>query len=203
MTLAATDQRERLRRRSKLLVWATIVWNGLEGIVAIAAGAVAGSAALIGFGLDSTVEVSAAVVALWYLAGDDDERGRRASRLIAVSFFALATYVSFDALRDLGAGADPDTSIAGIVITALSALVMPWLASAKRRAGQALGSKALVAESAETALCAYLSIAVLAGLVLDAVLGWGWADPVAALGVAALAVREGREAWRHGLEDCC
>lgn len=198
MTTATVE----LRQRARWLALATIGWNVIEAVVAIAAGAVASSSALVGFGLDSSVEVVASVVALWYLAGVDEEREHRALRLIGMSFFALAAYVSFDAVRDLLGGGDADTSGVGIVLAALSLLVMPLLARAKRRTGEAMGSRALVAESQETQLCAYLSAILLAGLVVRATLGWTWADPIAALGIAALAVREGREAWR-GEDTCC
>lgn len=195
-----------LRRRARLLVWATIVWNTVEAVIAITAGASASSGALVSFGLDSTIEVSAALVALWYLRGDDDERGERAGRLIGVSFWALAAWVTFDAVTDLIGGDRPDTSIIGIVLTAVSVIVMPALAVAKRRTGERLDSHALVAESNETLVCAYLSVAVLIGLGLNAVAGWWWADPIAALVVAAIAANEGREAWRGELLEeggCC
>lgn len=180
---------------------ATIGWNAIEAVVAISAGAIAGSSALIGFGLDSTVEVSAAAVALWYLAGIDEERERRALRLIGLSFFALAAYVTFDAGRDLLTDAEAETSAVGIVLAAVSLIVMPLLARAKRSTGERLGSRALIAESSQSKLCAYLSAILLAGLVLRATAGWTWADPIAALGIALLAAREGREAWRG--EECC
>lgn len=195
------DPQANLRRRARWLAFATIGWNTIEAVVAVTAGAVAGSSALIGFGLDSAVEVSASTVALWYLAGVDEDREHRALRLIRVSFFALAVYITFDAGRDLLTGAKAETSTVGIVLAALSLVVMPLLARAKRRTGERLGSRALIAESAETQLCAYLSAILLAGLVLRATVGWTWADPLAALGIALLAAREGREAWRG--EDCC
>ena len=206
MTQAATTPRSRLRRRSRLLIWATLAWNVVEAAVALTAGASSSSGALISFGLDSTVEVSAAVVALWYLRGDDDERGHLAGRLIGVSFWALAAWVSYDAVGDLVAGNRPDASTVGIALTGVSVVVMPALAVLKRRTGEALDSSALVAESSETMLCAYLSVAVLVGLVLNAAVGWWWADPLAALVVAAIAAKEGLEAWRGELlEDggCC
>lgn len=203
MSAVATDAG--LRRRAQLLVWATIVWNSVEAIVAIAAGAAASSGALVSFGLDSTVEVSAALVALWYLRGEGDERGIRAGRLIGLSFWALASWVTFDAVSDLVAGDRPDVSTVGIVLTAVSVIVMPVLAQAKRRTGRALGSSALVAESNETMVCAYLSVAVLIGLGAHALFDWWWADPIAALVVAAIAAHEGLEAWRGELleEGCC
>lgn len=200
------DRASARRGRARLLVWATIAWNGVEAVIAIAAGAAAGSGALVGFGLDSTVEVSAAAVALWYLRGDGDDRGRIAGRAIGMSFWALAAWVAVHAVGDLVGGHRPETSVVGIVLTSLSVLVMPALAAAKRRNGVALGSSALVAESSQTLVCAYLSGAVLAGLVLNALLDWWWADPVAALVIAVVAAREGLEAWRGELLDdggCC
>jgi divalent metal cation (Fe/Co/Zn/Cd) transporter len=199
--MLGVEERHSLQRRARLLAFATIAWNVLEAAAALAAGAVAGSAALVGFGLDSTVEVGASAVALWYLSGVNEDRERRALRLIGLSFFALAAYIAIQAARDLVIGAKPDASGVGIVLAALSLVVMPLLARAKRRTGQRLGSRALIAESAETQLCAYLSAVLLVGLALRAMLGWSWADPVAALGIALLAAREGREAWRG--EDCC
>ena len=206
MTAVAETDTARLRRRSRLLVWATIAWNTVEAVIAIGAGAVASSGALVSFGLDSTIEVSAALVALWYLRGEDDDRGVRAGRIIGVSFWALAAWVTYDAVTDLLAGERPDISIVGMVLTAVSVVVMPALAIAKRRVGQRLGSSVLVAESNETLVCAYLSVAVLVGLLLNALFDWWWADPIAALVVAAIAAREGFEAWRGELLEggaCC
>ena len=205
MTSTTTDTAT-LQHRARLLVWATILWNSVEAVIAIGAGAAASSGALVSFGLDSTVEVSAAVVALWYLRGDSEEREERAGKLIALSFWALAAWVTYDAVSDLVTGDRPDTSTVGLALTAVSVVVMPALAIGKRRTASALGSSALAAESNETTVCAYLSVAVLAGLALNAWLGWWWADPVAALVVAAIAAREGREAWSGELlEDggCC
>jgi divalent metal cation (Fe/Co/Zn/Cd) transporter len=191
-----------LRRKARLLVLATIAWNVVEAVVAISAGAVAGSTALIGFGLDAVVEVSAALIALWYLSGVDETRERRALKMIAGSFFALAAYVAFEAVRDLLTAAEPDRSTIGIVLTSLSLVIMPMLARAKRRNAERLGSRTLLAESQQTQLCTYLSAIVLVGLILRAAFDWTWADPVAALGIAALAIKEGREAWR-GEDSCC
>jgi divalent metal cation (Fe/Co/Zn/Cd) transporter len=196
----------RLRRRARWLVWATIAWNTVEAVVAIGAGAAASSSALISFGLDSTIEVSAAVVALWYLRGEGHEREAFASRLVGISFWALAAWVCVDAVSDLVTGVRPDVSVIGLVLTAVSIVVMPALAVAKRRTGRALDSSALVAESNETMVCAYLSVAVFVGLAANALLAWWWADPVAALVVAAIAAREGLEAWRGELLEeggCC
>jgi divalent metal cation (Fe/Co/Zn/Cd) transporter len=200
MTLDAPE-RSRLERLARLLAWATIVWNVLEAVVAISSGVVAGSLALVGFGIDSTIEVFAAVVVLWRMRGVDEEREQRALKLIAVSFFALGAYVAVEAVRDLLSDSDADTSPVGIGIAVASLAVMPVLAAAKKRVGVRLGNRTVIADAAETRLCAYLSVILLAGLVLDATVGWWWADPIAALGIAYLAVREGREAGQG--DDCC
>lgn len=196
---AATDVT--LRRRGLWLEYLTIGWNLIEAVIAIAAGVAAGSIALVGFGFDSTIEVVAASVVVWQFraelrGGVDEERERRALRLIAVTFFVLAAYVSFEAVRDLLVGEAAATSTVGIVLAAVSLAVMPSLAWLKRRTGNQLGSKTLVADSAETFLCAWLSAILLVGLILNATVGWWWADPIAALGIAWLALREGLEAWR-------
>jgi divalent metal cation (Fe/Co/Zn/Cd) transporter len=203
MTTALTPDRQAvLRRRIRLLVAATITYNVVEAVVALVAGTVASSVALIGFGLDSVIEVSSAAAVAWQFAGADPERReRRALRVIACSFFALAAYVSVEAVRALLGGGEADRSVVGIVLVAVSVVVMPFLSLAQRRAGRELGSASAVADSKQTLLCTYLSAAVLAGLVLNAALGWWWADPVAALLLAALAVKEGRAAWRGDL--CC
>jgi divalent metal cation (Fe/Co/Zn/Cd) transporter len=198
----ATARQAVLRRRIRLLVAATITYNVIEAVVALVAGTVASSVALIGFGLDSVIEVSSAAAVAWQFAGADPERReRRALRVIACSFFALAAYVSVEAVRALLGGGEADRSMVGIVLVAVSVVVMPFLSFAQRRAGRELGSASAVADSKQTLLCTYLSAAVLAGLVLNAALGWWWADPVAALLLAALAVKEGRTAWRGEL--CC
>ena len=188
--------REAERNRARTLVWLTIAWNAVEAVVALAAGLAAGSIALIGFGLDAFVEFAAAGVALWYLAGADRERERLAQRLIAASFLALAVYVAADSVRHLATGSHPDSSIAGLLIAGASLVVMPLLAISKRRLALSLGSATLQAEAAETALCAWLSLVLLVGLAARSAAGWWWADPVAGLVIAALAVREGLEAWR-------
>jgi divalent metal cation (Fe/Co/Zn/Cd) transporter len=193
--------RPTLETRARLLAVATILWNVAEAAVAIGAGVVAGSLALIGFGFDSTIEVFAATVVLWRMRGLDEDREHRALKLIALSFFVLAGYVAVEALRDLLTDSDPDTSPVGIGIAIASLIVMPLLAVAKKRTGRRLGNRTVLADAAETRLCAYLSVILLSGLLLDATFGWWWADPVAALGIAVLAVREGREAWQG--EDCC
>ncbi len=190
-----------LRRRIRIIVGITIAWNVVEGIVALIAGGVASSAALIGFGLDSFVEVlSAAAVAWQFAAPDPEKREKTALRVISVAFFALAAYVSVDAVLSLAGVREAEHSPVGIALAALSLAVMPFLSWAERRAGRELGSASAVADSKQTLLCAYLSAAVLVGLVANAVLGWAWADAAAALVIAVLAVREGVEAWRG---DAC
>jgi cation diffusion facilitator family transporter len=193
------------RRWAWWLTAATIAWNTLEAVVAIGGGIVAGSIALIGFGLDSVVEVSSALVIAWRLSSQGSDRlsneraERRAVRLIALSFFGIAAYVCVDAVRALlGVRDEPQPSTLGLAITALSLVVMPSLAFAKRRVAKRMGSVALRADAAETMLCTYLSAVVLLGLAANALFGWWWMDPIAGLVVAALAVREGREAWSSG-----
>lgn len=191
-----------LVRRVRWIVAATITYNVLEAVVAIAAGRAASSAALIGFGLDSVVEVlSAAAVAWQFAAPDPHRRERAAMRTIALSFFGLALFVSIDAVRALLGASDPDHSPAGIVLAAVSLAVMPFLSWLERRTGRELGSASAVADSKQTLLCSYLSGVLLVGLLLNATLGWSWADPVAALVIAAVAVKEGIDAWRG--EACC
>jgi divalent metal cation (Fe/Co/Zn/Cd) transporter len=198
--IRASD-RARWRRAALALAWATIAWNSLEAIIAIASGAEAGSIALVGFGLNSIVEVGSAIVVVWQFSGPDAEREQRALKLIAGSFFLFAAYVAAQALWDLIARSEPSESVPGIVLAALSLVVMPVLAIAKRRVGRRMSSRTVVADSGQTMLCSYLSAILLVGLVANATLGWWWADPIAALVIAALAVREGREAWRGDV--CC
>jgi divalent metal cation (Fe/Co/Zn/Cd) transporter len=194
-------RRARLGRRAQLLAGVSVVYNLAEAVVALAAGAAASSAALVGFGLDSLVEVASGVIVLWqFRHAVPESRERLALRLMAVAFFALAGWVTVDALRALtGDGAEPST--VGIGLAAVSLMVMPWLSWAQRRTGRALGSGSVVADSTQTLLCTYLSGVLLVGLLLNATLGWSWADPVAGLVIAAVAVREGLEAWRG--ESCC
>ncbi|GIH81242.1 cation transporter [Planobispora longispora] len=195
-------RRTLLQRRIRLLVAATIAYNLIEAAVAITAGAVASSAALIGFGLDSIVEVASAAAVAWqFSAADHERRERTALRIIAISFFALAAYVTVDAVRALLGGGEAEHSTPGLILAALSLAVMPFLSAAQRRAGRELGSASAVADSKQTLLCTYLSAVLLAGLALNSAFGWSWADPIAALVIAAVAVKEGREAWRG--EACC
>ncbi|MDT0379625.1 cation transporter [Streptomyces sp. DSM 42041] len=198
-------RREALARRVRLLVAATIAYNVVEAVVALTAGALASSTALIGFGLDSVIEVSSAAAVAWQFSARDhaarEARERTTLRIIAVSFCALAAYVGIDAVRALGGDGEPEHSVPGIVIAALSLAVMPFLSAAQRRAGRELGSASAVADSRQTLLCTYLSAVLLVGLVLHAAVGWSWADPIAALVIAAIAVKEGRDAWQG--KGCC
>jgi len=201
--------RPALIRRGLLLEYLTVGWNVLEGLVAILAGLASGSIALIAFGADSIVETISGVVLIWRLRTEErgklDEAGierieRRAELLVGVSFMILAAYVAFEAIRTLVTAEAPDPSPVGIVLTAVSIAVMLWLARAKEQTGNALGSRALIADAHQTRACWYLSAAALAGLALNALLGWWWADPLAALAIVVLLVREGREAL-SGEED--
>jgi len=197
-------RRAQLNRRSLHLAYATAGYNLLEGVVAIAAGVAASSTALIGFGLDSFIEVSSALVVIWqFRSRVPENRERLALRLIAFSFFALAAWITVDALRSLFGNGEADPSPAGIGLAAVSVVVMPLLVWAKRRTGRELGSATVVADSTQTLLCTYLSAILLLGLGLNAVVGWSWADPSAALIIAAVALREGITAWRgEHCDDC-
>ncbi len=199
------DRRSVLARRVRLLVAATISYNVVEAVVAIAAGTVASSTALVGFGLDSVVEVSSAAAVAWQFSARDhavrEARERTTLRIIAVSFFVLAAYVTVESARALFGAADAGHSTVGIVLAAVSLAVMPGLSYAQRRAGRELGSATAVADSKQTLLCTYLSAVLLAGLVVNSLFGWSWADPVAALVIAAVAIKEGRDAWRG--DTCC
>ncbi|WP_062072699.1 cation diffusion facilitator family transporter [Demequina sediminicola] len=200
---ALTDERSRvLRKRIRWIVGATIAYNTVEAIIALSAGAVASSSALIGFGLDSVVEVgSAAAVAWQFSAPDPKKREHITMRMIAVAFFALAAVVTADALRSLVFGAPPEVSTVGIWLAAVSLAIMPAAAWFERRTGKELGSATAVADARQLILCSYLSAALLVGLVLNATLGWWWADPVAAIVIAGFAIKEGREAWKG--DGCC
>jgi divalent metal cation (Fe/Co/Zn/Cd) transporter len=202
---ALPARRTVLTRRVRLLVAATISYNVVEAVVAIAAGTIASSTALIGFGLDSVIEVSSAAAVAWQFSARDhavrEARERTALRIIAVSFFVLAAYVTVESVGALAGAAEADHSTAGIVLAAVSLAVMPGLSYAQRRAGRELGSATAVADSKQTLLCTYLSAVLLVGLVLNSLLGWTWADPLAALVIAGVALKEGRDAWRG--DACC
>lgn len=202
--------RSALLNRGLLLEFVTVGWNLIEGIIAIAAALASGSVALLGFGVDSFVESISGSVLIWRLGsekrGNADEEvieriERRAERLVGISFFALAAYVAFDAATSLLNQERPDVSVVGMVLASVSIGVMLWLARAKRRAAADLGSRALAADAEQTQACWYLSVVVLAGIGLNALFGWWWADPIAALGVSFILVREGREAWSGGDDD--
>ena len=197
-------ERERLVARARLLARAGLVWHGIEAAVAIAAGAVAGSIALIAFGADSLIEALAGIIVLWRFAStraDSEHAERRAQQLIAITFWVLAAYITIDATITLAGGDHPGSSPVGIALSIVTLIAMPLLARAKAGVARELGSHAGHSESRQNMLCAYLSAALLVGLTLNAVLGWWWADPAAALVIAAVAAREGRESWRG--ESCC
>jgi divalent metal cation (Fe/Co/Zn/Cd) transporter len=192
------------------LEWLTVGWNVAEGVIAVAAALAAGSVALLGFGIDSFVESASGGVLIWRLLAEKgtgadrtavERLDRRAHKLVALSLFALALYVALDASVALWQGERPEASPVGIALTLVSMVVMLWLGRAKRRAAAALASRALRADAFQTTACWWLSVITLAGIGLNAALGWWWADPVAALGMTPLLIREGREAWRA--EDCC
>jgi len=192
----------RLGRRAQLLAVASVTYNFVEGVIAVTAGLAAGSIALVGFGLDSVVEVSSGLIILWqFRHALPESRERKAQKALATSFFALAGYVCFESGRALLGSREPDPSTVGIVLATVSLCVMPFLSVAQRRTGKALGSAAVAADGMQTLLCTYLSAVLLVGLVLNATLGWYWADPLVGLVIAAVAGREGVQAWRG--RGCC
>ncbi len=201
--MAHSLTRPALIRRGLLLEYLTVGWNILEGLIAIVAGLLSGSVALVAFGMDSLVEIISGLVLIWRLRAEDrgdldevalERTERRAELLVGAAFMVLAAYVTIESLRSLLQAEAPEASPIGIVLTALSIVVMLWLARAKRETGEALGSRALIADSKQTRACWYLSAVALVGLGLNALLGWWWADPLAALAIAVLLVREGWEA---------
>jgi divalent metal cation (Fe/Co/Zn/Cd) transporter len=206
---AQTLQQEMTRaqsvRRGRWLEYLTVGWNSLEAVIAIGAGLVAGSIALVGFGLDSIIEVSSGAALLWRLHMDAPEKRERAEtialKIVGTSFLALAAYVAFDAAKSLIAREPPEASYTGIGLAALSLVVMPLLARAKRKVAASINSRALQADSRQTDICAYLSAILLGGLLLNAIFGWWWADPIAALIMTPIIVKEGIEALRG--ETCC
>lgn len=209
MTSRTTQARGELLNRGLLLEYVTVAWNIVEGIIAIGAGVLAGSPALIGFGADSFIESISGGVLIWRLDGERSGKHdpeaverieRRAERLVGASFLVLAAYVAFESVRALVSAEAPDASPVGIGLTAVSIVVMLWLARAKRQTGEALGSRALIADAQQTYACWYLSITALTGLALNALFGLWWADPVAGLGIVVFLVREGWEAW-NGEDD--
>ena len=201
-TPSVSARRIVLSRRIRLLVAATITYNVVEAVIALWAGRAASSTALIGFGLDSVIEVSSAAAVAWQFSGKDPEtRERVALRVIGCSFFALAAYVTFEAVRSLLGSAEAEHSTVGLVLAAVSLLIMPGLSCAQRRTGRELGSRSAVADSKQTLLCTYLSAVLLVGLAVNSLFGWTWADPLAALVIAGVALKEGREAWKG--DTCC
>src|SRR5918995_1949276 len=197
-------ERERLVRRAKQLAWLGVGWHGVEAAIAVGAGVVAGSIALVGFGADSLIESLAGIILLWRFAAAralSESAERSAQKLIGVSFYLIAAYVGFEAVRSLLAGARPEASWIGIGLAAVTLVTMPPLAIAKARVGDKLGSSATRSEGQQNMLCAYLSTALLVGLGANALFGLWWADPVTALLIAGVAVKEGRESWRG--ESCC
>jgi divalent metal cation (Fe/Co/Zn/Cd) transporter len=199
-----SPERQRLQARARLLARAGLGWHAVEAGVAIAAGAVAGSIALIAFGADSLIESLAGIIVLWRFSAiraDSEHAERRAQQLIAITFWLLATYVTVEAIITLASGEHPGASPVGIGLSIVTLIAMPLLARAKANVARELGSSAGHSESRQNLLCAYLSAALLIGLTLNAVLGLWWADPLTALVIAAVAAREGRESWRG--ESCC
>ena len=199
-------ERKRLERQARLLAWGGIGWHFVEFGIALGAGIAAGSIALIGFGADSLIESLAGFVVLWLFTGariGSEGAERRAQQLISLSFFVLAAYVTVEATRTLVGGNHPETSWIGVGLAAFTVPTMPVLAVVKRQIANKLHSAAAVKEASQTTLCAYLSVALLVGLLLNALTGWWWADPAAALVIAALATREGVESWRGESCDCC
>jgi divalent metal cation (Fe/Co/Zn/Cd) transporter len=206
--LPAPPPRERaaLERRAKLLAWGGNAWHLVEFAIALAAGVAAGSVALIGFGLDSLIELAAGGVVIWLFSGGrgaSHRAERRAQQLIAASYALLVAYIAVEAIRDLAGSHHPEVSWVGIGLAAFTAPTMPLLARAKRTVGRKLNSSATVSEAGQNMICAYLSIALLVGLLANAVFGWWWADPAAALVIAAVAAREGVESWRGESCECC
>jgi len=204
LTVAEPGERWRLERRARLLAWGEIAWHFVEFAIALGAGIAVGSIALIGFGADSLIESFAGFVVVWLFTGGrlhSATAERRAQQLIAASFFLLAVYVTVEAVRSLAGGEHPETSWVGIGLAAVTAITMPLLARAKQRVGSSLHSSATVKEGAQNMVCAYLSVALLMGLLANGLAGWWWADPAAALVIAAVALKEGRESWRG--EGCC
>jgi divalent metal cation (Fe/Co/Zn/Cd) transporter len=203
--------RQALLDRAMRLEYLTVAWNVVEGVVAVAAAVAAGSVALLGFGIDSFVESASGGILIWRLlaerratdAHEVEALDRRAHKLVAFSLFALAAWVAFDATKAFVKEERPEPSVVGIAVTAISIGLMMWLARAKRRTARALGSRALEADSFQTTACWWLSVITLAGIALNAALGWWWADPVAALAMTYFLMKEGRQAWKAEADDCC
>ena len=195
-----------LVRRGRRLEYFTVGYNSLEGLIGIAAGLVAGSIALVGFGFDSFIEVTSGLTLIWRLHADANEERRErvemvSLRIVGICFLALAVYVSYDSIKSLIKHNPPDASVPGIILAAASLIVMPLLVRAKRRIARGIASAAMAADAKQTELCTYLSAILLGGLLLNALFGWWWADPVAALVMVPIIVKEGVEGLRG--DDCC
>jgi len=206
LTALAPGERAALERRAKRLAWGGNAWHLVEFAIAVGAGVAAGSVALVGFGIDSAIEALAGGVIIWLFSGgrgSSHAAERRAQQLVAASYAILVVYIGVEAIRDLVGSHHPGVSWVGIALAAVTAPTMPLLARAKRRVGRRLGSSATVSEAAQNQICAYLSMALLVGLLANAVAGWWWADPVAALAIAAVAAKEGIDSWRGESCDCC
>jgi divalent metal cation (Fe/Co/Zn/Cd) transporter len=200
------QERVALEQRAKLLAWGGNAWHLVEFAIALAAGVAAGSVALVGFGLDSLIELAAGGIVIWLFSGGrgtSEHAERRAQQLIAASYAILVAYIGVEAIRDLAGSHHPEVSWVGIGLAAFTAPTMPLLARAKRNVGRKLNSSATVSEASQNMICAYLSIALLIGLLANALLGWWWADPVAALVIAGVAAREGIGSWRGDGCECC
>ncbi len=205
-TVLSGANREQLQRRARLLAWGGNAWHVVEFGIAVGAGIAAGSIALVGFGVDSLIEGLAGLVIVWLFSGSrlhTEGAERRAQQLIAAGYFVLAAYVTVVSIRDLAGGHHPGVSWVGIGLAAFTAPTMPLLARVKRNVGLRLNSAATVSEAGQNMICAYLSVALLGGLLLNAAAGWWWADPAAALVIAAIALNEGREAWSGDSCECC
>jgi divalent metal cation (Fe/Co/Zn/Cd) transporter len=206
LPLLPPQERVALERRARMLAWTGNAWHVVEFAIAVGAGIAAGSIALVGFGIDSVIEALAGGVIVWLFTGgrgSSHRAERRAQQLIAASYAVLVAYIGVEAIRDLAGSHHPGVSWVGIGLAAFTAPTMPLLARAKRNVGRKLNSSATVSEAGQNMICAYLSIALLVGLLANALLGWWWADPIAALAIAAIAAREGTEAWRGESCDCC
>jgi divalent metal cation (Fe/Co/Zn/Cd) transporter len=206
LPVLAPQERLALEQRARLLAWGGNAWHVVEFAIAVGAGIAAGSVALVGFGADSLIEASAGLVVVWLFTGrrlGSERAERRAQQLIAGSYALLVAYIVVESTRTLAGGHHPAASWVGIGLAAFTAPTMPLLARAKRRVGHKLSSAATVSEAAQNQICAYLSIALLAGLLANALLGWWWADPAAALVIAALAGKEGWESWKGNSCECC
>jgi divalent metal cation (Fe/Co/Zn/Cd) transporter len=199
-------ERQAIARRGKRLEYFTIAWNSLEGLVAVIAGAISGSISLVGFGIDSFIEVTSGATLLWRMAVDGEERSRERNerfslRIVGVCFLALSAYIAYESVSDLISRKIPEHSVAGIILASVSLLVMPILSRAKKRVGKALGSAAMNADAKQTDFCMYLSAILLVGLVLNSVLGWWWADPAAALIMVPIIAKEGLDGVKG--KQCC